>query len=60
MPNMRVWVSLQRAAMFATLGMLPWLHASEKIQGRKYKGGSKLRAVYIHVITSTAELCQLL
>ena len=37
--------------MFATLGILPQLHASEQTQGRKHKGGSKLRAVYVNTIT---------
>lgn len=37
--------------MFATLGILPQLHAFEQTQGRKHKGGSKLRAVYVNTRT---------
>lgn len=37
--------------MFAPLGIPPQLPASEKIQDRKHKGGSKRRAVYVNTIT---------
>lgn len=39
------------ATVFATLLVLLHLHVSERMQGRKCKGGSKLRAVCVNTIT---------